>query len=184
MLGWFGALRCGKFTCQGIFDPEFHLCVEDIQIGVTSHNMSHHMSLKLKCSKTDPFRQGCTIDYYETDEDLCPVTSMHKYMAMRQHTMVSKKEPLFLLPSRLALTRHMFIGMLRHMLTRLGHNSSHYSGHSLRKGLATTASSAGLEDHVIAALGRWTSDCYRIYIATPKTVIAKAQKSLACHTNI
>lgn len=61
----------------------------------------------------------------------------------------------------------------------VGLDSSNVSGHSMRKGFATSCSSAKVPDHVIQTIGRWSSDCYKLYIETPKSVIANAQTALA-----
>lgn len=61
-------LRCGEFTVDsyGNFDPAFNLCISDITI------LSDSIHLKLKISKTDPFRQGLTIKLFETGTEICP----------------------------------------------------------------------------------------------------------------
>ena len=67
---------------------------------------------------------------------------------------------------------------IKHILARLGYDNSHYSGHSIRVGAATSASAARLEDHLSQTLGRWLSDCYKTYIHTPTQVIKDAQLAL------
>lgn len=61
-------LRCGEFTVDsyGNFDPAFNLCISDITI------LSDSIHLKLKISKTDPFRQGVIIKLFETGTEICP----------------------------------------------------------------------------------------------------------------
>ncbi|KAI0820425.1 hypothetical protein BC628DRAFT_1276145, partial [Trametes gibbosa] len=49
-------------------------------------------------------------------------------------------------------------------LTALGLDSSKYSGHSFRRGAATSAAAVGYADHEIQLLGRWRSDAYKLYI--------------------
>ena len=53
-VAFFGFLRCGEFTCKSVFDPDTNLTMEDVQIDETSSNIK----LRLKSSKTDPFRRG------------------------------------------------------------------------------------------------------------------------------
>ena len=64
------------------------------------------------------------------------------------------------------------------MLTRLGKDDSAYCGHSFRIGAATSAAAAGVEDHLIQTMGRWSSDCYVRYIKTSDCNIRKAQTAM------
>ncbi|CAG2192648.1 unnamed protein product [Mytilus edulis] len=56
------------------------------------------------------------------------------------------------------LSRDTFISLLRDLLFRLGYNDSKFCGHSFRIGAATSAAAAGVEDHIIQTLGRWSFD--------------------------
>jgi hypothetical protein len=76
------------------------------------------------------------------------------------------------------LTRKAFIANLRHLLVRLGISSSSYSGHSLRVGAATSAAAAGVPDHLIKILGRWTSLSYLRYIRINNCVIEQAHNKI------
>ena len=42
-----------------------------------------------------------------------------------------------------------------------------YTGHSFRRGAASSAAAAGYSDYEIQLLGRWRSDAYRLYIDVP-----------------
>ena len=44
-------------------------------------------------------------------------------------------------------------------------------GQSFRIGAASAAAAAVLPDWLIKVLGRWSSDCYQMYIRTPETVL-------------
>ena len=75
-----------------------------------------------------------------------------------------------------------------YFLPQLGHSTAYmsqegirilgyrgnYTGHSFRRGAATSARLAGLSDQVIQLLGRWKSTCYRLYIDTPPEWIHNA----------
>jgi len=57
---FFGLLRVSEFTCDGNkFDTALHLSSEDITFN-SDHTI---MYIKIKASKTDPFRSGCTIRF-------------------------------------------------------------------------------------------------------------------------
>ena len=58
--GFFGFLRSGEFTTpHSRFDSRIHLALADVQID--KHINPKVIFLHIKCSKTDPFRQGYTI---------------------------------------------------------------------------------------------------------------------------
>ena len=71
-----------------------------------------------------------------------------------------------------------YLGHVKHILACLGYDNACFSGHSFRIGAATSGAFARLEDHVIQTLGRWSSNCYKTYIQTPKQVIQNAQYAL------
>ena len=60
-LAFFGFLRSSEFTCNGPFDPSVHLTSTDITVVPNSHSPSH-LLVRIKQSKTDPFRQGLNPD--------------------------------------------------------------------------------------------------------------------------
>ncbi|CAC5390256.1 SLC19A2_3 [Mytilus coruscus] len=61
------------------------------------------------------------------------------------------------------VSRNYFISKLKTILMALGYSEKDYSGHSFRSGVATSASSKGIEDSMIQSLGRWKSDCFKRY---------------------
>ena len=87
-------------------------------------------------------------------------------------------DPLFLTEEGHPVARHVFMQPFKHILSRIGFDNTLYSGHSFRIGAASSGCAARLEDHLIKTLGRWSSDCYRTYIHTPKQVIRSAQMAL------
>ena len=176
---FFGFLRCAEFTINNgkDFDPAFNLCLGDLTFHET------HVELLLKSSKTDPFRQGTTIQLFKNSNNwkLCPYTTLQSYLLRRNNKFVYRQnpsEPLFLTEDGTPLTRSVFMLHVKQLISRLGLNTTQFTPHSFRVGAATTASSARLEDHLIKTLGRWFSDCYKTYIRTPKHVIRDAQKAL------
>jgi hypothetical protein len=57
-------------------------------------------------------------------------------------------------------------------------NYSDYNGHSFRKGGAQSLAEANVPSDTIQAMGRWTSDCYKLYISTPQHAITSAALAL------
>ena len=179
LTAFFGFLRCAEFTVMNgtDFDPDFHLCLGDLTIHDT------YIELLLKSSKTDPFRQGITIQLFQnaTNCKLCPFRALRLYLLQRNSKFSFRQDPLkplFLVEDGTPLTRSVFMFHVKHLISKLGLNTSHYTGHSFRIGAGTSASSTRLEDHLIKTLGRWSSDCYKTYIRTPKRVIQEAQNAL------
>ena len=68
-IGFFGFLRVSEFTVEGSFDPHFDLCLEDLSLGTDFS----HAALRLKSSKSDPFKKGCSIVLGSTGQELCPI---------------------------------------------------------------------------------------------------------------
>ena len=54
-----------------------------------------------------------------------------------------------------------------------------YTGHGFRIGAATTSTRAGVPDHLIQMLGRWSSDAYKLYTRSPESHIAAISSRLS-----
>ena len=95
----------------------------------------------------------------KTSDDLCPVTALLSYLALRgvepDHCFVGSQEP------HCQNSEHVWDGLKKAQLP-----ASDYAGHSFHIGSATTAAvmRLELEDSAIQTLGRWESSSYKIYI--------------------
>ena len=100
-LGFFGYLMAGEFTVPSdtAFDPQSHL--SPLDIAVDNHEAPMLIRIRIKQSKTDPFRQGVHIFLGQTNNQLCPVSAMLSYLASRGTT----PGPLFKFDNGLPLTR-------------------------------------------------------------------------------
>ena len=163
-LGFFGFLRAGEFTVNSPFNPDLHLAVSDVQADFLVNPSSFR--IHIKCSKTDPFRQGCHIYIGAGKRDLCPVRALTQYLHVRGST----PGPLFLLSDGTPLHRQWLTSNIQSIFSAAGVPGC-YTGHRFRIGAATSAASRGLPDHLIKTLGRWSSDAYQIYIRTPVSTI-------------
>ena len=74
-LGFFGFLRAVEFTVNSPFNSDIHLAVSDVQADSLVNPGSFR--IHIKCSKTDPFRQGCYIYIGAGKRNLCLVRALH-----------------------------------------------------------------------------------------------------------
>lgn len=174
-LAFFGFLRCGEFTVpsQNEYDPTAHLSLEDI--AVDSKSAPTVIQVNIKQSKTDPFRQGVQLYLGKTSTDICPVSAILPYLAIRG----ARIGPLFVLEDGSYLTRQRFATMVSSTLKHAGVNDKLYTTHSFRIGAATTAKEAGVSDVHIKMLGRWKSNAYQLYVRTPREHLAKLSRQMA-----
>lgn len=172
LIAFYGLLRASEYLSSHthIYDPTTTLLLQDITF---SRNRSS-VSIFIKQSKTDPFRQGCKIKIYANNGRLCPVTTLHWYYLQCHHT-----GPLFTFLDGSYLTRATLSSILQQCLPNINLNT-----HSFRIGGASTAHAAGISETTIQTLGRWASDAYRLYIQCPDKTIQQAQnimsKTLFC----
>ena len=131
--------------------------------------------IKLHMSSKYPFRQGVLIHVFNNHHTK-PVDIMHDFRLLRISQMLD--QILLCWYGWLSSTRNQFIIYIRHVLVILGYDDTKYCGHSLRIGVATSAAEAGIEDHLIQTLGRWSSSCYVRYISTDEKVLKVAQNKM------
>ena len=173
-LGYFGFLRASDFTVPSLasFSPSSHLGAQDI--AVDSPSAPSCMRLKIKASKTDPFRKGAFIHIGFGRPPLCAVHSMMSYLAHRGNV----PGPLFLFQNGQPLSHSLLTDWLRQILAS-ANIPGNFSSHSFRIGAATVAARNGVPDHIIQALGRWSSSAYQLYIRTPPESLAALSTKLA-----
>ena len=127
-LAFFGFLRIGELTCDFHFNPERHLTFSDLVFMPTSS--PKYMLVRLKVSKTDPFRKGQTIVIGKTNSHLCPLSAMLVYLESRNPFPTTR--PLFTFQSGSFLTLGKFTNETRLLLSKGGLNSAEFAGHSFR----------------------------------------------------
>ena len=133
------------------------------------------LRLRIKQSKTDPFGQGCYVYLTQTSRAACPITALRAYLSVRGPAL----GPLFVWSDGSPLIAAHVNYFLRALLYRAG-VSGYYASHSFRIGAATSAAAAGVPDHLIQALGRWSSAAYLQYIRTSPTVLMDAVAMSKC----
>ena len=168
-------LQAGEFTTLSLqaYDPDVHLSLGDLALD--SHTNPTLARVRIKQSKTDPFRHGVDIYLGDTGEHLCPVQALIQFLAF----CLLGVGPLFRFQSGAPLTRSALVSHLQSALRHIGIDSSPFTGHSFRIGTATTAAARGLEDSLIQSLGRWKSAAYLAYIKIPCQQLASVSSLLA-----
>ena len=175
ILGFFGFLRSGEMTVPstGGFNPGVHLGWQDVATNSVANPTM--VKVRLKASKTDQARQGCTLVVGSTGDRLCPVAAVLGFMAV-----VGRRQgPLFQYASGKPLTQAGFVVEVKAALERGGVCSDGFSGHSFRIGAATAAAEAGVGDAVIQLLGRWKSDAYKGYVQPERVRLAGIPRRMA-----
>jgi len=152
-------LRCGEFTWDTwtATSHETHLSRHSVLFKSDST-----LALHLPYSKTDPFRRGVTIQLARAPDISCPVAALSSLF--QRFPTSSPTAPLF---SRLSgpFSSAWVIDRLRALLLAAGIDPTGYSGHSFRRGAASTAMDMGLSKQEIRTLGRWHSDALDRYIS-------------------
>ena len=175
-LAFFGFLRCSEFTYPGIhnFRPQFNLGTDCVSF-YPSLACPQHIVVTLKSSKTDFSRKGQSLVIARAPAPVCAVSAMQQFFL----TVRPSQGPLFTFQSGRLLTRSAVICLLRDAARHAGLPYHSLKGHSFRIGAASTAAAAGLPDRLIKILGRWSSDCYQLYIRTPQQVLLSAAPRMA-----
>ena len=173
-LAYFGFLRASEFTVPSAnsFSPSDHLTLQDIALD--SLSSPETLRVQIKVSKTDPFRKGTFIHIGLGNYLLCSIRAVVSYLSVRGDS----PGPLFKLQSGQPLSRQLLTSWLRQIVASAG-LPGNSSSHSSRIGAATVAARQGIPDHLIQAMGRWTSNADQLYIRTPAEVLAGLSSQLS-----
>ena len=171
-LGFFGFLRAGEFTVNSPFDPKFHLIPQDLQVDSLVDPKS--IKVFVKCSKTDPFQQGCFMYIGKNSSSMCPVKDIVGYLHLRGPA----KGRLYVIHRDGSLLTRNAVSASIQLIFKTAGIPGQFSGHSFRIGAATTAAEKGVPDHMIKMLGRWSSDACQRYIRTPVSAILQVLEKL------
>ena len=140
------------------------------------------LRINLDGSKTDPFRGGLDAWLGSLDDSAISPLFWHSQL---EATSVSvglnrgKAQAMFRWADGQAVAREQFVKKARDLLAAAGiDDGSSFNGISLRRGGAKSLKDAGAGDLAIMRAGRWTSDCFRRYIDTPRNEILLEQRGL------
>ena len=146
------------------------------------------MSVQIRSSKTDQYRQGDTVLVARTGSPTCPVAMLQQYFRLgefshsstlslfRGITRTKQGERLHASGS-LSYTRmrELFLAKLKD----LGVDSSKFGFHSLRAGGASAAANAGVADRLFKRHGRWRSESAKDgYVKDSERALMSVSKSL------
>ena len=167
-LAFFGMLRCGEYTSptKTFWDPQVNLGYRDVKFQAGGKKLTVH----IKASKTDPFREGHKIRLVMLDNEFCPVTALKHYYKSLHHT----AGPLFQHEDGTYLTSGELSSIIKQYFTE----EVNLNTHSFRIGGASAAAAAGILYFVIQTLGRWKSDSFKRYVRLSHHYIGQAYKSL------
>jgi hypothetical protein len=136
------------------------------------------MTLKQYFSKSRQFGPSIIIPICFTGESSCPVTRMKHYRSFFSNQVDLDHSPAFMSLDGTAYTYNQAMSDTRYYLRQCGYSGSNYGTHSFRIGMASEAGRLGMPGWVIQLLGRWNSECYRVYIQTDLSVLADYSKQL------
>ena len=170
-VGFFGFLRAEEFTVNCAFDPSIHLTVQDFQVDAEVNPSS--LLVRIKSSKSNPFRQGCFIYLGCGQPPLCSISAILTYL----HWRGPSSGPLFIDTHGQPLTRSCLSSFIQSVLQGVG-IPGHFSGHSFRIGATTRAAQCGIPNHLIKTLGKWSSDAYQLHVRTPAESILEVSRRL------
>jgi integrase len=159
-------LRSGEFTYDDRLDSRTFVNTTLTRSDVTFSDSYDHLVLRLKRSKTDTKHLGVDIIVAATGTRTCPIAALRDLFELDPQPPVA---PLFRLQNS-AFTYSRVVPILqdRARLAGVPHPTS-YRGHSFRRGAAQHASNLGLPESDIQALGRWSSQAFKIYFKTIHT---------------
>src|SRR5882672_10049837 len=163
MTAFAGFLRCSEFTVLTgqSFYPSINLMRSCIEF-MPSISSPSHVILTIPSSKTDPFRKGVFIAIANTPGvHTCAVNALKNLF---EYVPRPPEAPLFSQDGDSPLSRGQFIAQVKSNLARAGFDTSKFSGHSFRRGAASSAAVVGFNDYEIQQLGRWHSNSYKLYV--------------------
>ena len=154
-----GFMRSGEVTYEARDRSNQQLFEKTalLRSNITFCDTDDHVILALKVSKTDYKHKGVQIVIAASNSSTCLVRALRRLF---KEDPQPSNAPLFRFATRVFSYKN-FVAVLRHRLDSIGTPDSYiYSGHSFRRGAASTAKMNGMLDADIQRLGRWNSECF------------------------
>jgi hypothetical protein len=160
---FYGCHRSGELVLKSRKEVDWRKIIKRSSLCFTPG----YVGYRLPYHKTDPFFQGTDI-LFSAQEVADPITLLRDYV-QRRDKLHGARRALFLREDGSHPTRAWFDSKLFSLIDRS------FGGHSLRAGGATYYASLGLSESIIMALGRWSSEAWKIYIRDNPSVRAALQ---------
>ena len=160
---FYGCHRSGELILKGKKSVDWRKIIKHSSL----HFSPGYAGYRLPYHKTDPFYRGTDI-LFSSQHSADPVHLLHFYVTERDK-LHGARSALFLRKDGSHPTRAWFDAKLFSFVDRS------FGGHSARAGGATFYASLGLSESVIMALGRWSSEAWKIYIRDNPGVRAALQ---------
>eukprot|EP00808_Paulinella_micropora_P000355 g41189.t1 len=178
--GVFGLFRIGELVISG--PKRYARVLRRSHCALAEDGGETFLRINLDGSKTDPFRGG--VDVWLANLScmmLSPVFWFHRLesSALSVGLNRGKAQPMFRWADGISVERTRFVADARTLLARTGvDDGTRFNGISLRRGGAKSLKLAGASDIAIMRAGRWSSDCFRRYIETPRDEILQEQRNI------
>ncbi|KAL7278881.1 hypothetical protein ACG7TL_006712 [Trametes sanguinea] len=161
LCGFFGLHRLGKLVHPDRNDlRDWRKTIKRSSVSLFPDNFSY----SLPTHKSNPNHHGHQVVISADHPDVNPVQIFAHYLRERDRRF-RFQSALWLTSDGNVPSRQWFLSRLRHVLP------TSFTGHSLRTGSATYFAARGWSDDRIQALGRWSSEAYRIYIRENPVVL-------------
>ena len=162
-LGFQGLLRGAEFTVRGRqWDPARDMSRAD----VAELSAERAVVMMLPCKnmqhlngKTVPLVVGGGGLFIDAPAELRNLLTVDPVYGDR-----ATRTPLFRHADGSAITEAQVRDMIKRLMQRAGASPAEFGAHSLRIGGATALFKAGASQIDIMTMGRWSSDCYRLYV--------------------
>ena len=174
LLSFWGLFR-GSELCTKAGEQVF-LRHRDLKIKYTESGLAY-LRITVRKSKTSQFKK--THAYvYSNQTEYCAVAAITKFVKLKEKSWSTCQDShVFSWPGARMSVKY-FNKLIKEVASSLGLKSKHYSSHCFRAGGATTATNRGVPPHVIKQMGRWTSNCFELYVKKPKEALIKAQSAI------
>lgn len=172
-VGVYGLFRSGELTVKT--RDAVPTC--DLLTRGNAHWNDESVVIHLVSSKTDPFREGVDVVLHKNGSRTCPWTLLR--LLWDSSTDDSANAPLFQHADASPLQYRELNNAIKALARLVGLDPGMFAGHSMRIGGATSLAMLGYSEHIIKALGRWTSLSYQAYARMTGGMRAAISKALA-----
>ena len=183
-VAWSGSTRIHELLSiqKASFDSQSTLVWKDVKfVKVKMEGKEvETMIVHIKSPKIDRLGAGDDIVIAELGNFMCPVRAMKKY----RETVKLKEEPnlpVFRVKSGSCFTGADFNKQLKTLLGDLGSKvpGGVITSHSFRAGVASEMAKRGHSEEELMAVGRWSSEAYKLYMGLPLTHRASFARKIA-----